>query len=231
MWAPALTIVTLLSLLAALGYLAFAARRLDARLDVLLQKQSEERSRMERELDRVRSYSRTWLLTSSSLWLGTPKWIAASWLLRPMNANSRLRHSGMPEPTANTGFSRPTTYTVCSGSYGTPASSAARSAATTFGRLHEAVARDDAAQAVAEILDLHAILGAHERHLRPHERQQHVALVQDAIEAQVVQQRARHAAGFAREIDSRARDAMRRLALDQREKVAHRHLFLARPAS
>ena len=66
----------------------------------------------------------------------------------------------------------------------------------------------------------------HERHFRPHERQQHVALVQDAIEAQVVEQRARHAAGFAREIYRRARDAMRRFALDQREKVAHRHLFL-----
>ena len=47
MWAPALTIVMLVSLLAALGYLAFAARRLDARLDALLQKQSEERRRME----------------------------------------------------------------------------------------------------------------------------------------------------------------------------------------
>jgi hypothetical protein len=55
MWATALTIVTLLSLLAALGYLVFAARRLDARLDVLLQKQSEERNRMERELERVRA--------------------------------------------------------------------------------------------------------------------------------------------------------------------------------
>ncbi|MGH8237432.1 MAG: hypothetical protein ACREXP_10480 [Steroidobacteraceae bacterium] len=55
MWAPALTIVTLVSLLAALGYLAFAARRLDATLDVLLQRQSEERSRMKQELDRVRA--------------------------------------------------------------------------------------------------------------------------------------------------------------------------------
>jgi hypothetical protein len=55
MWAPALTIVTLLSLLAALGYLVSAARRLDARLVVLLQKQSEERNHMERELERVRA--------------------------------------------------------------------------------------------------------------------------------------------------------------------------------
>ena len=55
MWAPALTIVTLVWLLTALGYLVFAARRLDARLDALLQKQSEERNRMELELHRVRA--------------------------------------------------------------------------------------------------------------------------------------------------------------------------------
>ena len=54
MWAPALTIVTLVSLLAVLGYVASAARRLDARLSALLQKQSEEHSRIQQELDRVR---------------------------------------------------------------------------------------------------------------------------------------------------------------------------------
>jgi hypothetical protein len=47
--------VTLLSLLAALGYLAFAARRLEARLDTLLQQQSAERGRLGQELDRVRA--------------------------------------------------------------------------------------------------------------------------------------------------------------------------------
>jgi hypothetical protein len=47
--------VTLLSLLAALGYVALAARRLDSRLDSLLQKQSDERSRVEQELSRVRA--------------------------------------------------------------------------------------------------------------------------------------------------------------------------------
>ena len=47
--------VTLLSLLAALGYLAFAARKLDATLATLLQEQSEERHRLTEELDRVRA--------------------------------------------------------------------------------------------------------------------------------------------------------------------------------
>jgi hypothetical protein len=55
MWATALTIGALLSLLAALGYVAFAARRLEATLDVLLQKQGEEKSRLQRELERVRT--------------------------------------------------------------------------------------------------------------------------------------------------------------------------------
>jgi hypothetical protein len=47
--------VTLLSLLAALGCAALAAHRLYSRLDTLLQKQSEERSRVQQELDRVRA--------------------------------------------------------------------------------------------------------------------------------------------------------------------------------
>jgi hypothetical protein len=56
MWASAaLTIGALVSLLAALGYVAFAARRLEATLGVLLRKQSEEQGRLQRELDRVRA--------------------------------------------------------------------------------------------------------------------------------------------------------------------------------
>ena len=56
MWAPAaLTIGACVSLLAALGYVAFAARRLEATLGVLLQKQSEGQRRLQRELDRVRA--------------------------------------------------------------------------------------------------------------------------------------------------------------------------------
>jgi hypothetical protein len=47
--------VTLLSLLAALGYLALAARKLDAKLDALLQKQCKERGHLAQELDRVRA--------------------------------------------------------------------------------------------------------------------------------------------------------------------------------
>jgi len=51
MWAPAaLTIGAFVSLLAALGYVAFAARRLEATLGVLLQKQSEGQRRLQREL-------------------------------------------------------------------------------------------------------------------------------------------------------------------------------------
>jgi hypothetical protein len=55
MWATALTIGALVSLLAALAYVAFAARRIEATLDVLLQKQGEEKGRLERELDRLRT--------------------------------------------------------------------------------------------------------------------------------------------------------------------------------
>ncbi|HKQ14586.1 MAG TPA: hypothetical protein VJT80_14225 [Steroidobacteraceae bacterium] len=55
MWASALIIGALVSLLAALAYVAFAAHRLEATLGVLLQKQSEEKGRLERELERVRA--------------------------------------------------------------------------------------------------------------------------------------------------------------------------------
>ena len=55
MWVPALIIGALVSLLAALSYVAFAARRLEATLGVLLQNQSDEKGRLERELDRVRA--------------------------------------------------------------------------------------------------------------------------------------------------------------------------------
>ena len=55
MWVPALIISALVSLLAALAYVAFAAHRLEATLGVLLQKQSAEQGRLKRELDRVRA--------------------------------------------------------------------------------------------------------------------------------------------------------------------------------
>ncbi len=43
-----------------------------------------------------------------------------------------------------------------------------------------------------------------------HEGEQHIVLMQDAVELQIVQQRARHAACFGREIDRRAFDSRRR---------------------
>ena len=55
MWATALIICALVVVLVALGYTAFAARRLEAALGVLMQKQNEERIRLARELDRVRA--------------------------------------------------------------------------------------------------------------------------------------------------------------------------------
>jgi hypothetical protein len=55
MWATALTIATLTSLLAALGYVALAARKLDARLGTLLAEQGGERRRMQREVNRIRA--------------------------------------------------------------------------------------------------------------------------------------------------------------------------------
>jgi hypothetical protein len=55
MWGTPLTIVTLMALLAVLAYIASWASRLDGRLGALLQEQSEERRRVERRVDRVRS--------------------------------------------------------------------------------------------------------------------------------------------------------------------------------
>ena len=55
MWATALTIATLTSLLAALGCVAFAAGKLDARLGTLLAEQGGERRRMQREVNRIRA--------------------------------------------------------------------------------------------------------------------------------------------------------------------------------
>lgn len=57
MWATALSIVTLVSLLAALGYLAFAARKLDARLSTLLAGQIESRRGLENHVASVREGS------------------------------------------------------------------------------------------------------------------------------------------------------------------------------
>ena len=55
MWATALTICALVALLVALAYVARTARRLEATLDVLMQKQYEEKARLQRDLDRVRA--------------------------------------------------------------------------------------------------------------------------------------------------------------------------------
>jgi hypothetical protein len=55
MWATALIICALVPLLVALAYVDRTARRLEATLDVLMQKQYEEKGRLQRELDRVRA--------------------------------------------------------------------------------------------------------------------------------------------------------------------------------
>jgi hypothetical protein len=55
MWATALTICALVALLAALIYVARTTRRLEATLDVLIQKQYEAKGRSQRELERVRA--------------------------------------------------------------------------------------------------------------------------------------------------------------------------------
>ena len=54
MWVNTVNIVTLVSMLAALGYVAVATRKLDASLGSLLQQQSERRRDIERDLERVR---------------------------------------------------------------------------------------------------------------------------------------------------------------------------------
>ena len=55
MWGTPLTIVMLTAALAVVGYIALWASRLDTRLGALLQEQSEERRRVEREVERVRA--------------------------------------------------------------------------------------------------------------------------------------------------------------------------------
>ena len=54
MWVTTLNIVTLVSMLAALSYVALASRKLDGSLGTLLQDQQESRRRIEGELDRLR---------------------------------------------------------------------------------------------------------------------------------------------------------------------------------
>lgn len=54
MWVT-LNIVTLLSLLAALGYVAFAARRLDASLEAMLEEQGTSRRSTELDLASART--------------------------------------------------------------------------------------------------------------------------------------------------------------------------------
>jgi hypothetical protein len=55
MWGTALTIVMLTAALAVVGCIALWASRLDTHLGALLQEQSEERRRAEREVKRVRA--------------------------------------------------------------------------------------------------------------------------------------------------------------------------------
>jgi hypothetical protein len=55
MWATPLSIVMLTALLAVVAYIALWAGRLDTRLGALLHEQSEERRRVEREVERVRA--------------------------------------------------------------------------------------------------------------------------------------------------------------------------------
>jgi hypothetical protein len=51
-----LSIVTLASMLAALGYVASGARRLDVHLSSLLHDQQEHRHEMARDVERLRQY-------------------------------------------------------------------------------------------------------------------------------------------------------------------------------
>jgi hypothetical protein len=54
MWVTALNASMLLLMLAALGYLATAARKIEVGLDSLLHDQGERRRKIEHELERVR---------------------------------------------------------------------------------------------------------------------------------------------------------------------------------
>ena len=58
--------------LAVVGYIALWASRLDTHLGSLLQEQSEDGRRVEREVERLRATGAPRLLTSSNRWLGTP---------------------------------------------------------------------------------------------------------------------------------------------------------------
>lgn len=54
MWVTIVNIVTLVAMLAVLGYVAMATRKLDASLGSLLHEQGERRRASERNLERVR---------------------------------------------------------------------------------------------------------------------------------------------------------------------------------
>jgi predicted PurR-regulated permease PerM len=54
MWVTALNVVTLLSMIAVLGYALRSAQRLEKALTALFDEQAERLRRMERDLDRVR---------------------------------------------------------------------------------------------------------------------------------------------------------------------------------
>ncbi|MGH8176446.1 MAG: hypothetical protein ACREV5_09315 [Steroidobacter sp.] len=54
MWVTTLNIITLALMIAVLGYVTVAARKLDERLTALLDDQSERLRKLERDLDRVR---------------------------------------------------------------------------------------------------------------------------------------------------------------------------------
>jgi hypothetical protein len=54
MWATTLNIVTLVSMLAALSYVALASHKLDGSLGTLLRLQRERRAELERDLERAR---------------------------------------------------------------------------------------------------------------------------------------------------------------------------------
>jgi hypothetical protein len=54
MWVTAVNIITLVLMLAVLGYVTYSARKLEAGLDAMLVEQGDRLRRIERDLDRVR---------------------------------------------------------------------------------------------------------------------------------------------------------------------------------
>ena len=105
-----------------------------------------------------------------------------------------------------------------------PSFRATASALGMFGRLHEAKMQDDAHEAVADRLHLHAVLCRDAREVFGDDGQDDIVLMQHLVVLQAVQQRGGRAFRCCGEEHGRAGNAWRRLFLQRLDQRLDRHL-------